>query len=111
MFSSFSHFIISGRQALTEDDIREWNQDIQSVLRGNPDLVSCFRGDGSRVFNQDETSLPMGQSSRQVLAPKGVKVRKLNAFPGRLLFPSCIHFTNLTIPVHCTVYVHHYNEL
>ena len=65
--------ISKGRQILTSQDLDLWQQDTENYLLSNPVLAECFK-DPSRLFNQDESSIELGSSSRRVLAKKGTKV-------------------------------------
>ena len=65
--------ISKGRQILTSQDLDLWQQDTENYLLSNPVLAECFK-DPNRLFNQDESSIELGSSSRRVLAKRGTKV-------------------------------------
>ena len=60
-----------GRAILTVDDLREWQNYTEEALFSDPEIAEIMRGDGSRIFNQDETSLCPGVDHQRVLSPKG----------------------------------------
>ena len=65
--------ISKGRQILTSQDLDLWQQDTENYLLSNPVLAECFK-DPNRLFNQDESSIELGSSSRRVLAKRGTRV-------------------------------------
>ena len=60
-----------GRAILTVDDLQEWQNLTENALFSDPVTAEIMRGDGSRIFNQDETSLCPGVDHQRVLTPKG----------------------------------------
>ena len=65
--------ISKGRQILSVDDLVAWQKDTEAGLLNMAEFKDCFR-DGSRVFNQDETSIQVGSDNGKVLAEKGTKI-------------------------------------
>ena len=65
--------ISKGRQILSVDDLVAWQRDTEAGLVNNELVADCFN-DGDRIFNQDETSVQVGNGSGKVLAEKGTKV-------------------------------------
>ena len=59
------------RAILTVDDLQEWQNLTENALFSDPVTAEIMRGDGSRIFNQDETSLCPGVDHQRVLTPKG----------------------------------------
>ena len=65
--------ISKGRQILSLDDLVAWQRDTEAGLVNNELVADCFN-DGDRIFNQDETSVQVGNGSGKVLAEKVTKV-------------------------------------
>ena len=64
--------ISKGRQINGVDELVSWQMETEAGLVNLEKFKDCFK-DGSRIFNQDETSIQVG-SSGKVLAERGTKV-------------------------------------
>ena len=65
--------ISKGRQILGIDDLVSWQKDTEAGLINLDLFKDCFK-DGTRIYNQDETSVQVGGSSGRILAERGTKV-------------------------------------
>ena len=72
IFISLSDYS-TGRQVLTEEDLANWQGDIEKLLFHDAKLREAML-DPSRIFNQDETAVEIGSSSQRVLAEVNTKI-------------------------------------
>ena len=65
--------ISKGRQIVSEEELRLWQDDTWKFFSSNPELLEALQ-DKSRVFNLDETSIELGINKKKVLTQRGTKV-------------------------------------
>ena len=62
MFYRKAMQISKGRQVVFVEEIALWQHDAWNTLSANPDLMAALN-DPDRNFNQDETSIQLGNSN------------------------------------------------
>ena len=65
--------ISKGRQVISAEELALWQNDTWKTLSADPELLAALK-DPSRNFNQDETSVQLGNNRQKVLACRGTKL-------------------------------------
>ena len=65
--------ISKGRQVISAEELALWQNDTWKTLSADPELLAALK-DPSRNFNQDETSVQLGNNRQNVLACRGTKL-------------------------------------